>query len=216
MKKNMYSLILSEDVVAEIDRLAYENGSNRSNFIDGILAEYCRMVTPEMRIKNIFDRVLELCEGSRFLPSKVPTAGTMTLRTSLEYKYHPTVKYDVQLFRRRGHAFGQLRVGLRSQSEELLRVLGDFFSLFAKIEERYFPLNSIRRGVYSFDGARFTRTLVLPEAREYDSSDLAAAINYYVVMLDSMLNSYFAGRYTTELDMERHYLEHIKNMPIII
>ena len=132
MKKNMYSIILSEDVVREIDRLAYENGTNRSNFIDGILAEYCRLVTPEMRIRNIFDRVLELCEGTRFLPSKEPSSATMTLRTSLEYKYHPTVKYDVQLFRRKGHAFGQLKVGLRSQSVELLRVLGNFFNLLAK------------------------------------------------------------------------------------
>ena len=92
MKKNMYSLILSEDVVKEIDRLAYENGTSRSNFIDGILAEYCRMVTPEMRIKNIFDRVLDNLEGSRLLPSKEPNSGIMTLRTSLEYKYNPTVK----------------------------------------------------------------------------------------------------------------------------
>ena len=215
MKKNMYSLILSEDVVAEIDRLAYENGMNRSNFIDGVLAEYCRMVTPEMRMRNIFDRVLELCEGSRFLPSKEANSGIMTLRTSLEYKYHPTVKYDVQLFRRRGHAFGQLRVGLRSQNMELLRVLGDFFNLFATIEEKY-AFETSRRGVYAFDGARFTRTLVLPEARDYDASDIADAINAYIIMLDGMLNAYFAGRYKTDFDMERDYVKYISNIPLRI
>ena len=214
MKKNMYSLILSEDVVREIDRLAYEQGTNRSNFIDEILAEYCRMVTPEMRIRNIFDRVLELCEGTRFLPSKEPSSATMTLRTSLEYKYHPTVKYDVQLFRRRGRAFGQLKVGLRSQSVELLRVLGDFFNRFAMIEEKYSLADPSRRGVYSFDGARFTRVLVLPEAREYDATEIANAINSYVALLDGMLNAYFAGHYRTELDMEKDYLRRLNAMPI--
>ena len=216
MKKNMYSLILSEDVVKEIDRLAYENGTNRSNFINGILAEYCRMVTPEMRIKNIFDRALELFEGSRFLPSKEPNSGIMTLRTSLEYKYHPTVKYDVQLFRRRGYAFGQLRVGLRSQSPELLRVLGDFFELYAACEGKYSPLTEARRGVFSFDGSKFIRTLVLPEAREYDASDLADAINLYVVSLDDMLNNFFTGKYSTALDFEMDYVRHLERMPLQI
>lgn len=216
MRKNMYSLILSEEVVREIDRLAYESGMNRSSFIDGVLAEYCRMVTPEMRIKNIFERVLELCEGTRFLPSKEPNSGTMTLRTSLEYKYHPTVKYDVQLFRKRGHAFGQLRVGLRTQNEQLLRVLGDFFNLFALIEEKYSPEGVSRKGVYSFDGTKFIRTLILPEAREYDASEVADAINDYVLMLDGMLNSYFAGRYKTDYDMERDYIRYIKIMPLRI
>ena len=216
MKKSVYSIILSEDVVHEIDRLAYENGTNRSNFIDAILAEYCRMITPEMRIRNIFDRILEMCEGTRFLPDKDPSSQTMTLRTSLEYKYHPTVKYDVQLFRRRGHAFGQLKVGLRSQSAELLRVLGDFFNLFALLEEKYPFGNPSKRSVYTFDGARFTRTLVLPEVREYDAAEIANAINSYVSMLDNMLNAYFAGRYLTDYDMERDYLRYRSTMPLYV
>ena len=216
MKKNMYSLILSEDVVREIDRLAYENGTNRSNFIDGILAEYCRMITPEMRMRNIFDRVLELCEGTRFLPSKEPNSGIMTLRTSLEYKYHPTVKYDVQLFRHHGYAFGQLRVGLRSQSSELLRVLGDFFSYFAACEAKYSPLPASRRGTFEFDGTRFVRTLVLPDAREYSATEIADAINAYVLMLDGMLNSYFTGKYSTEAELEADYLRHISNIDLLI
>ena len=216
MKKNMYSLILSEDVVREIDRLAYENGTNRSNLIDGILAEYCRLITPEMRIKNIFDRVLQLCEGSRFLPSKEPNSGIMTLRSSLEYKYHPTVKYDVQLFRAHGFAFGQLRVGLRSQSAELLRVLGDFFEYFAACEAKYAPLAEGRKGMFSFDGARFLRTLVLPENREYNAAEVADAINAYVVMLDGMLNAFFTGAYTGPADFEADYIDRIRRLPINI
>lgn len=39
MKKNVYSLVLSEDVVHEIDKLAYQRGTNRSNMVNQILAE---------------------------------------------------------------------------------------------------------------------------------------------------------------------------------
>lgn len=215
MKKNMYSLILTEDVINEIDRLAFINGTNRSNFIDGILAEYCRMVTPEMRIKSIFERVLTLCEGTRFLPSKEPGVGTMSLRTSLEYKYHPTVKYDVQLYRHKGHAFGQLRVGLRSQSAELLRVLGGFFQILSVLEHKY-SLVPKRQGSFEFDGTKFLRTFILPEAREYSSTEIAEAINGYVVMVDEMLNKYLRGDYVTELDMEKDYIIYLSKLTIRI
>lgn len=47
MKKNMYSLMLAEKVVQAIDRLASEKGTNRSNLINQILAEYVSLTTPE-------------------------------------------------------------------------------------------------------------------------------------------------------------------------
>jgi hypothetical protein len=82
------------------------------------------------------------------------------------------------------------------------------------IEEKYSLADPSRRGVYSFDGARFTRVLVLPEAREYDATEIANAINSYVALLDGMLNAYFAGHYRTELDMEKDYLRRLNAMPI--
>ena len=36
MKKSMYSLMLSEDVVNEIDKIAREQNTNRSNMINQI------------------------------------------------------------------------------------------------------------------------------------------------------------------------------------
>lgn len=45
MKKTVYSLVLSENVVAEIDRLAYHKGTNRSNMINQIIAEYVSYTT---------------------------------------------------------------------------------------------------------------------------------------------------------------------------
>ena len=47
MKKNLYSLTLSDEVVREVDALAHRMGTNRSNLINQILAEYVRYTTPE-------------------------------------------------------------------------------------------------------------------------------------------------------------------------
>mgnify|MGYP000260249303 CR=1 FL=1 len=64
MKKTLYSLMLSEDVVAEVDRLAHRMGTNRSNLINQILAEHVDLVTPERRINDIFTAIEQLMTPS--------------------------------------------------------------------------------------------------------------------------------------------------------
>ena len=57
LQKSLYSLMLMDDVVREIDRLALQQNTNRSNFINQILAEYVSLMTPEKRIGNIFKNI---------------------------------------------------------------------------------------------------------------------------------------------------------------
>ena len=59
MKKSMYSLMLSEQVVEAIDRLALEQNTNRSRLINEILADYLSLMTPEKHIADVF-RSIEL------------------------------------------------------------------------------------------------------------------------------------------------------------
>ena len=47
MKKTLYSLMLNEEVVREIDRMAHRMGTNRSALINQILADYTSVMTPE-------------------------------------------------------------------------------------------------------------------------------------------------------------------------
>ena len=42
MNKSVYSLVLMDNVVSEVDKMAYEMGTSRSNLINQILAEYVR------------------------------------------------------------------------------------------------------------------------------------------------------------------------------
>lgn len=53
MKRSTYSLILMDDVVAAIDRLAAQQGTSRSNLINQILAEHVSCVTPEQQMRQI-------------------------------------------------------------------------------------------------------------------------------------------------------------------
>lgn len=53
MGKSVYSLVLMDDIVAAVDRLAYQQGTSRSNMVNRILAEYVQMDTPENRIRTI-------------------------------------------------------------------------------------------------------------------------------------------------------------------
>ena len=57
MKRSVYSLVLSDDVVEAVDRLAYQQNTSRSNLINQILAQAVSFVTPEMRMREIFSQV---------------------------------------------------------------------------------------------------------------------------------------------------------------
>ncbi len=65
MSKSVYSVVLMDDVVDAVDRLAYEAGTNRSNMINRILAEYVQLATPGSACRTFF------------LPSWMLSAGRM-------------------------------------------------------------------------------------------------------------------------------------------
>ena len=74
MKKTLYSLMLSDDVVREIDRLAHQMGTSRSNLVNMILAERVQLRTPEQQINDIFDGIGQLLADSRELV-QIPSDG---------------------------------------------------------------------------------------------------------------------------------------------
>ena len=145
MKKSTYSVVLSDRVVAEIDRLAYRKGTNRSSMINEILAGYVSMTTPEQRISRIFsDMAAVLYPGEVFRELAPPTPSVMSMRAALAYKYNPTVRYTVELFRdpgaTHGGAQGIIRVSVRTTSVALLTELRRFYRLWAETERQYgFP-----------------------------------------------------------------------------
>ena len=69
MSKSIYSLALTDEVVAALDLMARRQGLSRSALADRILADYASCVTNENRNRRIFDGVAEALEQDyRFGP----------------------------------------------------------------------------------------------------------------------------------------------------
>ena len=197
MKKTLYSLMLSDDVVREIDNIAHRRGTNRSALVNQILAEYANLMTPERRISDIFRQIGEILGSDRELvPFIAPGASTMSMKSSLQYRYRPTVKYSVELYRDREAATGELSVVFRTQSEELLTAMDAFFRLWKRIEDELVAEYLPRPAEYALYSGRFTRTISLAAGRDYSTGDVAAAISAYVRLFDRLMKGFLAGSLT--------------------
>ena len=108
--------MLNDEVVREVDLLAHRLGTNRSALINQILAEYVNYTTPERRINDVLSAIEQLMQpSSDLVPFFAPNSYSMSLKSSLEYKYRPAVKYEVQLFRGEEENIGELSVVFRTQ-----------------------------------------------------------------------------------------------------
>ena len=216
MKKTLYSLMLSDEVVAEIDRLAHKYGTNRSNLINQILAEHVNLVTPERRINDIFTAIEQMLAPSRELvPFFAPNALTMSMKSSLEYKYRPTVKYEVELYKGDEDTLGELTVNFRTQSAALLSTMADFFRLWKSIEDAHLrPIMGVNSHRYALYDGKFIRSIAIPD-RDCSSKELAQVIAEYVKLFDTMMKGYLAGRFDAR-DVEACYFSFLRNSPILI
>ena len=182
MKKNLYSLTLSDEVVREVDALAHRLGTNRSALVNRILSEYVSVPTPERRINDIFEAIEALVSPSRELVN----SQSMSLKSSLAYKYRPTVKYEVDLGGGED-TLGTLNVVFRTQSAELIAALTDFFRLWARIENVCLaPALGGTIACSLYDG-RFVRPLAMPRGHARSAEDIAGAISAYVQQLQESM-----------------------------
>lgn len=218
MKKTMYSLMLAEEVVREIDRLAAEKGTNRSNLINQILAEYVSLTTPEKHVSNIFDFIENMIgKMDGFLLHAQPNDMTMSIKSSLQYHYRPTIRYEVEMYRMPDSTIGQLKIIFRTQSPELLVGLTRFFKLWMRLEDiyikQYFPKDAIR---YGMENGKFLRTFALPNDLEYSEEQIANAISNYIATFDEMLKSFLAEKYSSTQEMEQRYLAYLNSGVLLI
>ena len=213
MKKTLYSLMLSDEVVREVDALAHRMGTNRSSLINQILAEYVGYTTPERRINDVLSAVEQLLAPSRDLvPFFAPNSLSMSLKSSLEYKYRPTIKYEVELYRGAGEAIGELSVLFRTQSAALISAMTEFFRLWKRIEDAHLaPITGQRLSYALYDG-KFVRSLAAPD-RNCSAEELAAAISGYIQLFDRLMKGYLSGRLDAH-EVEAAYYSYLTNAPV--
>lgn len=215
--KSVYSLVLSDDVIAQIDRAAYALGSSRSGLINQVLAEYVSFITPEKRRKDIFDSLTSVIGG--FEPFQIQNRASdsmLCIRSPLRVKYNPTIKYTVELSRSEGKEIGQLKIMTRTQSENLLELLDSFFYRFCKMEQKYirslFPEIVPR---YQIGQGKLIRNFSLLN-KDSSDNEIGSAIAAYIQMIDRALKSCLnQNPQDWEAVMEKIYLEYLKETPII-
>ena len=215
MKKTLYSLVLNDEVVREVDALAHRMGTNRSNLINQILAEYVNYTTPEQRINEVLSAIEQLMAPSRELvPFFSPNSYSMSLKSSLEYKYRPTVKYEVELYRGAGESIGELTVLFRTQSMALIQGMTEFFRLWKQIEDAHLqPLTGAKIDYALYEG-KFIRSIAAPD-KDCTTQELASALSDYITLFDKLLKGYLADRYSPH-EIEGAYCSYLNNASLHI
>jgi len=214
MNKSVYSLVLSDEIVQEIDRMAYEAGSSRSAMINQVLADYVRYTTPEKRMREVFSAIEHMLMGGVFEPQLQPSESMFSLRSALDYKYNPSVRYSVELYKNARPLLGELRVSVRSQNSALVLAMLQFFKLWTRIETAY-----VGRVECAMEDGRYLRKLRLSEENKFDNEQIGEGIAAYIRLLDSALKTYFEHMNeptAAVTGVERLYVNYIRSGGMIL
>ncbi|MBQ3235570.1 MAG: hypothetical protein IJA97_05385 [Clostridia bacterium] len=212
MGKSVYSLLLNDEVVDLIDKMARINGMSRSNMVEKILADAVRYETPEIRANSIFSEIERILSGSptmRYLEQ--PSSYMASIMSALSYRYNPAIRYSVELFPHSSH-LGQLKVTLRTQNPILIEHMSDFYSLYSVIEKKHYN----EKARHIFDGAKFTRLFTFP-VEPVSTKELAGHLTEFVRDFDELLGLYFSNLTNPSgfSVVEKRFLELKKNKIII-
>ncbi len=211
MNKSLYSLMLSDSVIEQIDKLALRENTSRSSMVNRILAEHVSMVTPEMRISGIFRQIESLfSEGSELVPSFVPNSRVMSIKSSLQYKYRPTVRYELSLFKKPTDEIGELSVNFRTQSAQLLNEVQKFFVFFKSLEDKYIAASLPTPIRYELYTDKFIRSIPAQWGNELFGDGFAQAVSDYVSLLDGLMKNFVSGIYGYS-ELEKKYVSCLEN-----
>lgn len=213
MKKSVYSLVLMDDVVKAVDEEAYRQGTSRSNLINQILAQHLSCITPEMRMRNIFNAFSELLD-SCFQIQPNNSDSLIAVRTALKYRYNPTVNYKVELLRSPDKYIGTLKVQIRTQSRPLIELFSNFFKMWIKLEMSCIGEKLPAEYSAEIDESRFSRKLFNPHIEE---NVLGEKIYSYINLLDNCIKYCFSDKDNFQNQLENtkaYYLSEMKNFII--
>ena len=192
MNKSVYSLVLADEVVEAIDRMAYSMNTSRSNLINQILAERVSLMTPEMRMRQIFSEIEQLMD-QRFLFIDQPSDSMIAIKSPVRYKYKPTLRYSLELSRDMQGRVGRLKVAFRTKSEQLTAAAEGFFELWLAVENKnlckVFPDGVPAQA----ENGRYTRDFYSPLAERLSDNQIANAVAGYIRLMDSCIQTYFDG-----------------------
>lgn len=216
MKKSAYSVVLADDVISKIDKLAYMQNTNRSNMINQILAEYVSLTTPEKRISSIFEELARcLYSDDTFSELAPPTPSIMSIRSALAYKYNPTVKYTVELYREPGDEQGVIKVSTRTTNPELMSALLMFYRFWADTEAK-----CGFKGEETYENGVFVRPIMHRISPYFTGKALDASagtlIASYISLFDRSMKYYFSSKGGGTDEIRHAYINYLKQNSEIV
>jgi hypothetical protein len=190
VNKNVYSIVLTDEVIRAVDEEAYRLGTNRSNLINQVLAEHFSCTTAEMRMREILNSAEMLLQRELLLMQQ-NSPSVLMLRTALQYKYRPTVNYKIELERNPEEYMGRLKVQIRTQNPVLEECFRRFFEMISNAETDIFQYRKISGYEASISRDSFTRLLLNnPKLTEEEKG---AVIGNYLNMLNKAVKNYFSA-----------------------
>ena len=183
MNKNVYSVILSNHVVEQLDKLAYQQGRSRSAMIEAIIAQHLSISTPEARIVATLTALSDLFAPG-YKVSYRPPAASLVMKNRLRFKYNPTIQYTVSLRSADTDAQGCVSIQVRTQSEELIACLGHVYDI----------VNDIHHAGQVTHAPGEARMMLAMPVDISSAKGAAGALYTQVIGIDRAMTAYF-GRY---------------------
>ena len=191
MKRSMYSLILSDDIVAAVDALAAQKGTSRSNYINQVLAKHVQCITPEQQMQRVFANLTHQMDEA-FRIQEQGSNALLSILGSVQYKYRPTIRYRVELLRNmQQEEVGRLKISCRTQNKTLLDAMSQFLQFWVKLEQKYDANSACAQGLYQIESGCMTMALLRSGAAT--DEQLGEIVGNYIRMFHAVLQSYFAG-----------------------
>lgn len=197
MKKSIYSLMLFDEIVEQIDKIAYIKGTNRSQLINDMLAQAIGLETPEQRVQKILNRVGDNLNGSL---SVNQGSNSIQLGRSLKYKYRPKVVYSYEFVTDPVSRHAVLKVSSRSRSENLNEHFDQFFDKICRIEAKNDREKAITNDRVT--NHKFVRELPRVGSINREVEAVSDFLTDYLRLIDSAMTLYFDSNGSKDVDRE--------------
>lgn len=196
MSKQIYSLVLSDQVIEKVDREALVKGSNRSQIINDMLCQTFGIWTPDLKMNRVMDLMSEtLGEIETMQMVSASHGNTLQLRTTVAYKYNPKLKYVIEMSGKSRPTMAVLKIYSRTTSELFLQSLVMFFGYLNDFEERIEASINFRQVLskgYAFDEKRFVKEIQCDwTTKDVEAEAIARYLSNYILFLDESLKMYF-------------------------
>jgi len=206
---------ISEDMRAQLRRLAQQRALSVSDIVQDALGEY--LVTREagVNLYNIIHSIEQsLCGAQQFTTCADLSDLVLFIKSPLRRVYRPELKYEVRIARGDQASVGRLNVLLRSHDMETLRGFAAFVGRWMELERNYLARSQNRQVIYWTDADYFGRQIYC-SVKEGSEQLIGEAISNYIHVFDELLKHHFSN-WNDGQTLEPLYLARLKSGKLTI